>query len=41
MTRRMYVGVLFAEVGHHAFLDGVELAAEGVGLLLGQGDLVL
>ena len=35
------VGVVFAEVGHHAFLDGVELAAECVGLLGGQGDRVL
>ena len=35
------VGVLLAEVGDHAFLDGVELAAERVGLLVGQGDLVV
>ena len=34
------VGVLFAEFCHHAFLDGVEFAAECVGLFGGQGDFV-
>ena len=35
------VGVFFTEVCHHAFFDGVEFAAECVGLLGGQGDLVV